>query len=212
MSCGRFLVMASKTAAALLVVVRSLPSAGACSCMDTGATPAEAAAFTTGSEHLHTELVFVGRVLDEVSYGISDDNEGAPYEFRSWQNVTFSLEEILFHRDADGALPPNVLVGDNGTRTVATSTETTCCLCGQGGFAVGKARHLVVLDSGLGLSACNVNCRLAEGSFCEDVAEALRSAPSNSGQGVLRAGSAMRSLWNHISVAVIVIAVVHMIL
>ena len=73
-----------------------------------------AAAVTAPGSDYGTDFMFVGRVLDEVSYAINyftgdivdvpDDYDYDP-EISMYQNVTFSLEEILFNRAPDGSLP-----------------------------------------------------------------------------------------------------------
>lgn len=159
--------------------------------MNPGDTGAERAAYVQNSEWIH--LVFVGRVLKEASYSIGGealdggvDSHAFP---REYQNVTFSLDETLFNSDGNGALPSNVIVGDDGSMTVETHTETTCCLCGLSVSGIGT-QWLVELEKSrpLGLSSCGITCPIATdgasvpntwGGICADTVSALGGAVGN---------------------------------
>ncbi|KAL7547447.1 hypothetical protein ACHAWF_010741 [Thalassiosira exigua] len=156
---------------AVILALLPIRSALACSCCDRGGTPAERANYVLCSDWV--PYVFVGRVLNVTSYEIDDDDY-----IPEFQNVTWSVEEPLFNGHEDGSLPQNVQVGEDGTMTADTSTETTCCLCGMSVWGGEGARYLISLSGWGGLSMCDVNCIIdpKHGTFCADTVAALRSA------------------------------------
>ena len=155
----------------------------ACSCMNPGDTGAERAAYVQNSEW--TRLVFVGRVLNETSYSTGGEvfDGGVASMPRDFQNVTFSLDETLFNSNSSGSFPPNVIVGDYGTMTVETHTETTCCLCGLTIGEVGTEYLVELGKNSESLISCGITCQTNGWEVCEDTVTALggmvADTPSN---------------------------------
>ena len=156
--------------------------------MNPGDTGAERAAYVQNSEW--TRLVFVGRVLNETSYSIGGEvfDGGVASMPREFQNVTFSLDQTLFNSNSSGSFPPNVIVGDDGTMTVETHTETTCCLCGLTIGEVGTEYLVELGKNSDSLSSCGITCQTDAdggnvpntwGSLCADTVTALGGTVAN---------------------------------
>ena len=156
------------------------PSTQGCSCLGpTGSTGAERAASVRElSDWIH--IVFRGAILEKTSYDVG--------EWETYQNVTWSVDEILYNSNELGSLPANVRRDDNGSMTAQTSTMTTCCLCGktiQG--AVGE-EYLVQLSTHRPetLLYCDLTCSIEDNSLCNDTASALRQNAGDSSSTATR--------------------------
>ena len=166
-----------------LHVPQMVPGVGACSCLGpTGSTGIERAASVHENPKNLIHIVFRGSILEIFSYKQEVNLPRDETWNAEFQNVTFSVDEILFNSDPTGSLPPNILVGDDGNMTAHTSTMTECCLCGltiRGAVGEGYLVQLSTLSPET-LNICDVTCSFEDdifegsGRICNDTANALR--------------------------------------
>ena len=166
---------------------RMLPGVMACSCAGPasgGGTGTEIAAKVRENPNNWIHIVFRGIILEETTYSQEVNFRRDEIWNAEFQNVTFSVDEILFNSDPTGSLPPNVFVGDDGNMTASTSTMTECCMCGLTIRGTGGEEYLVQLSthSPETLNNCDVTCSFGDeysGRICNDTANALRQENGN---------------------------------
>lgn len=126
---------------------------------------------------MKSDLIVIARFTNETTY-IEEEVDYLIGMER--QNTTFTVKEILFHRDPSmGSKPLDEVmdIQEDGTMVVHKSTVVTCCLCGRSMSAqnIGQDYLLEISKYGDSFNDCDATCRIdGPSGLCADTATELR--------------------------------------